>query len=881
MSSLGLFDGRSDDGNIIGRFGTLLARSWYIADDPPSHSDLGVQFEWLSLLLSDQNRVRAAGLHAAYCQFRSQITNDIFALETLEQQHYNLQCRVTPIYRLPAEIMMEIFHIAIAVGQLRSGLMHVCGRWNKTIEGMSSLWASLDLGTGTTPESVHHLLSRAGTRLLTVKIDIDRAVSMAERLKLSLAMASNKASQWQTLTVASLPQDEPDAQSNHALLSMQLQPMSQLRRLNIMEPVLSSYLRSLLQNIATAAVGTLVSMEIHSSTAVQYLLQLGQPLIYSSLITFIAKVPKMNEPVNLLPHFMQLKVLELTNLLLSIVDNGSHFPLAHTLHHLYLKSVSIQWMGGQVFSQLENCTIIAPLTGPSLHHDVQLPACTQLHFENWNISPIGRFFAPGLDHLRVKSNAWSPYTGDGQVLQLFRAGFGTTVQPKYLSISVTCKDTVLLAVLQLLPELVGLKLGLSRPSALRKRFFTGLLAKPGNQVADKLKFDWRELFRENGTGWGCTICPHLRNLELTYQQWLRPGYDDDFLPPLLALSWSREKTAVPLQLHVYYKTSMHPWESLDSTLPQVKEVISSLSIPRSGRVNDLSLKTKTWKNAYSKNALVTPFLYCLQVLDITGSSSTERQVLDVLPSFHELRDLKLSYVSVPPLDVDLPLVHTLRKLSLWGSALAWMDGLVFTQLQRFEVDERGWPETFTRKVGMPACTHIVFTQDKLRTLPVLQFNFRFSLLNTCELRMLWRHSEYGDEGLSALQQIHAKVFRFWIPSDHPRLLELLGSKEGVEQLDLAILPGPAPVSFLTWFSVTHPITRKLPFTNMKKLRLQFPSLKDADRERVTQSCRQIMDNRSLASHSLETCHIWWYYGDWEKPASLVLVMENETVRIQQ
>jgi hypothetical protein len=133
----------------MGCFGTIVVRSWHAADDPASYSDLGAQFEWLSMLFSDQNRVRAVGLHAAYSQFRSQITNDKFALETLEQQYYHLQCRVTPIYRLPAEIMMEIFHIAIDVGQLRRGLMHVCRRWYKIIEGMTGLWASLDLGAGT------------------------------------------------------------------------------------------------------------------------------------------------------------------------------------------------------------------------------------------------------------------------------------------------------------------------------------------------------------------------------------------------------------------------------------------------------------------------------------------------------------------------------------------------------------------------------------------------------------------------------------------------------------------------------------------------------------------------------------------------------------
>ena len=882
MSALGSFTDISD-GNIMGHFGTILTRSWFMADDPPSYSDLGAQLEWLTLLLSDPNRVRAAGLHAAYYQRCSQITNDKSALETLEQQHYNLQCCVTPTHRLPPELMIKIFHIALDVGQLRSGLMHVCRRWCKIIEGMASIWASLYLGAGNTPERVQHLLSRARTHPLVVKIDTDKARCTAGELRSSLAMAGKEASQWQTLTITSLPQDEPGAQSDHALTSMQLQPMRQLRHLDIKEPVLSPLLRLLLQNVATEAAGNLVSMEIHSHPAIEYLLQPVHVSIYCSLITFIAKVPKMSHPIDLLPHLIRLEVLDLTNLHLSIIDNGCALPLAHTLRHLRLKAVSIQWMGGQVFSQLEDCTIIAPQTGPSLHHDVQFPVCTKLHFENWGTSPIWQFFAPALGHMRVNSNAWSPYMGNGQVVQLVRAGFGMGLQPKSLSLSVVCKDRVLLAVLQLLPGLVELTLDVPRPAALGKHFFTGLLAKPGNQGTGESQFDWRELFRENATGWRCTVCPSLRILELKYRQWLRPGYHDDFLPPLLALSWSRERVATPLQLHVHYKSSMNSLESWNSTLPQVEEAISCLTVPHHGHITQLSLQTRRWHDALHENALFVPFLCHLQILIISSSFSTGRKVLNALPLFRELRELDLSSIDVALLahDVNLPLVHTLQKLSLRDSTLAWMDGLVFTQLQRFEVDEHGWPETFQRKVGMPACTHIVFIQNKLSSLAVLQPNFHLPFLDTCEFSSLWLHSLYDERGISALQRIHAKVFKFRVAFDPLRLLELLESKDEVEQLDLVFGSTTSVQRHLTRFSVTNHITGRVPCPNMKVLRIQFGAVAGANREQVSQSCRQMMDNRRLAGYFLEKCYIWWSYGDWKKAAPSVLVMENEVVRTEE
>jgi hypothetical protein len=68
---------------------------------------------------------------------------------------------------------------------------------------------------------------------------------------------------------------------------------------------------------------------------------------------------------------------------------------------------------------------------------------------------------------------------------------------------------------------------------------------------------------------------------------------------------------------------------------------------------------------------------------------------------------------------------------------------------------------------------------------------------------------------------------------------------------------------------------------MKVLRLRFVGLEDANREQVSQSCREMMDKRRLAGGSLEKCYIWLHKQDWEKPASLVLVMKNEEVRIEE
>ena len=321
-------------------------------------------------------------------------------------------------------------------------------------------------------------------------------------------------------------------------------------------------------------------------------------------------------------------------------------------------------------------------------------------------------------------------------------------------------------------------------------------------------------------------------------------------------------------------------ESCDPRLAQVIEAVSRLKILQHDHVTHLALQTMTWNNAVHESPLFAPFLHHLQVLEINNSLN-QGQVLNALSSLHELRELNLSLVDVPPIvcGIDLPLVHTLQRLSLLKSALAWMDGLVFTQLQTFTVDEHGWPEIFKRKVGMPACTHIAFKQDKLESLPVLQSDFHLPLLDTFELSVAWDH--HSESGISALQRIHAKRFKFRIYLGYLGLLELLESKDEVEQLDLVFLNGFTTAQLiLRKFCMTNHVTGRVPCPNTKVLRLQFYDVKGAIREHVSQVCREMMNDRRLAGYSLETCYIWWQYEEWKKAASLVLVMENVEVRTE-
>ena len=571
MSPLDLFCSHSK-ANAEGCVEAILARSWYMAHGPLYHADFG-ELEWMSRILSDNNKVRAALLHAEYCHRRFQFAHDGAALAALQHRYYKLQCSVTPIIRLPVEILRDIFYIALDSGDPRMGLMHVCQDWRRIIEGMSNIWTSLKLRAWTAPESVRQTLVMASARPLIVEIDIERPEGPLKDYYSALGIAATSASRWQALTITSLCKSEQEVQELENIFSEHLQPMNRLTHIRMMQSATSPLPRQLLQNIATAAVGSLHSMEMHSPLDIQYLLQPSHVSIFNSLTTFKALFPKMNDSIDLLPHFNQLEILELTNLLLPLYG-PEPLLLVDTLHQLYLKAVSIQWMGGQVFSQLKSCTIIAPPIGsrPLVLH-VTLPACTTFEIACKDTSLIRNFHVPHVGSLMVKSTQWSAVRGHEQIAHLFRVVIEIPLKPHTLHLAIQCQDKFLLPVLMLLPRLKVLKLDLARPPALGKNFFSALIAKP-NGTVDWAQFD--EL--KKGTEWRATICPCLRHLELRYEKWLRESDRLEFLAPLFAMSWSRARTVTPLHLRLLFKSPLNSQRPFHLS-PKSRVRLSRLEIP--------------------------------------------------------------------------------------------------------------------------------------------------------------------------------------------------------------------------------------------------------------------------------------------------------------
>ena len=678
--------------------------------------------EWLEL---------AKVLYWEFCGRLCRVRHDEQSLQILQEQYNQIRDFLAPIYRLPPEILAEIFSIDLEGRQSPIRLMLVCQHWCKVVESMASKWESLKVGTWTSPARVERSLKRAWWLNVVIHTDedIERRKS-GDEAYIALALAAASASRWKQLTIESLPRDEVA----HPVPSFAgLSPIRELNYLKTDSQAESSpLLTQLLENIGSAAVGSFTTMKTTSLYTIQLLLQPTYVQSLHFLTTLHVAVRKTGDSVDLLPHLSRLEVLHIINVSLPSYADHLNLPLTSTLRQLCLKAVSVQWMGGRIFPKLQSCAITSPPRYPPLLSDIDLPICTDLEFQNWNMRVAGQFRTPMIHSLAIKSNGWTPMRGNEQLILLCSVGLGFQLQPPVLHLATLCSDCVLVSILELLPALVELRLDIERPHALGRRFFTSLLAKPTNELKSDIHREW-EALPIGMTTRKSAICPFLKRLELKYERWYRQTEQLDILPPLMALSWSREGTTTQLEsFRLCVKDSNAQWRVLEPKgldlsngifdIPQIRPYLRSQLLDDYPFFKSCVIATATSVIHHDTNIgpmrefqhLLPLFGFYFRHLCILRINFSNDQFpnFEILPNFFRLEELDLSSVSIPfhSIKIDLPFVRTLRRLSLRSTSLTWMDGRVFPRLQRFYLcNDR--PVHFPKTASLPVCTHIKYVGE--------------------------------------------------------------------------------------------------------------------------------------------------------------------------
>jgi len=561
-------------------------------------------------------------------------------------------------------------------------------------------------------------------------------------------------------------------------------------------------------------------------------------------------------------------------------------------------------MGGRNFPQLQSCSINSPTTYPALSSDVYFPICQELELGHRSVEVAGRFRAPKVYSISMKSNEWTPLRGSKEVILLCRAGLGIQWQPRVLHLSVLCDEGLLLSVLKLLPALNELRLDIARPCVLGRRFFKGLLAKPMYDPKGKFDRNWDEDLPKDVGNWESSICPSLKRLVLKYERWLRRTDRLDILPPLMTIGWSRSNTPTPLESFLLcFKRSDTKWEVLKLDNGPYRLDLAALDIPQLRPFQGFSSFFISCVTATATSVLIhndenrqglpdhlqhtlpifEPYFYKLSALRI-HKTGRKQSTFDILPHFFRLEELELYYVDIPSYSVNagLPLFQTLLRLSLSYLSLQWMDGCVFTRLKRLYLKTVSFREPLS--VGLPVCTHIkqagtdrlplqsifrVPTLIELVTFDDAPFatNHGLPLPPTRRLSLYcgyYTASESLVAGITSLVELEVLIIRFDRPNPIPALLTALGRtvaeigvpalRSACDALDRnAVDDGDGEDA-----GTLSRGTRSLNCPNLRRLALWIFNMNSAsERKEIERKCKQFMDTRRRAGQELECCRIWW------------------------
>ena len=221
----------------------------------------------------------------------------------------------------------------------------------------------------------------------------------------AILAAMQATSQWRTLIVRTFPTQAnlPEHIINCGLQQCSNPVMNCLRTLIIKCPCkMSPLLYCLLHILSNTASQELTTVTINSPIVISFLLPMYYSIFHSVTVLSL-DAPWLPNSVDLLPHLHQLEVFTASHLPLPAYHDDVNLPFVHTLHHLTLRAVSIQWMSSRTFHVLESCTILFPLHRHILHmFHTTLLNCKHLSFKGYPLDVLSSVSAHNITQLSVK-----------------------------------------------------------------------------------------------------------------------------------------------------------------------------------------------------------------------------------------------------------------------------------------------------------------------------------------------------------------------------------------------------------------------------------------------------------------------------------------------
>ena len=502
-------------------------------------------------------------------------------------QHWWFIQIIAPITRLPREVLHQILLIIIDnASDSPLVLLQVCKHWYNIV---TNIWASLNLGTTTPRSAVTRKLERSRWRLdVVVDTESDRGdFTPPEGAYQAIFAAIQAASRWRSLVVETFPSqiDLPELLVNSGLQQCSGAVMSRLGTFRIKcSCEMSPLLERLLRILGTTASRELTKIQINSANVISFLLPTYSS-IFRSVTVLSLDAPGLPNPVDLLPHLHQLESLTASHLPLPVYHNGANLPFVHTLRHLKLRCVSIQWMSGRTFHALETCVLIFPLHRHVLHtFCTTLPNCKHLSFEGHPLDILEGVSARNLPHLSVMSSCSYNPRGSRQLVRFSSHALRQNrLMPRFLHISIEATTQAWTKALAFMSNLEELVIHGARPSSLGVKVLQSLVVHPvqaGNIGTTSAP-----------VGRNPPACPLLKQFGIRYRRWLRPTEDFDLIPEFMSIIRSRQQSKCSLQSFRIWRSSNQkdPLDLIEGSRISLKgfERLANVSAMKGGNLLEL------------------------------------------------------------------------------------------------------------------------------------------------------------------------------------------------------------------------------------------------------------------------------------------------------
>ena len=687
----------------------------------------------------------------------------------------------------PPEIFSEIFLYTTHIDpRSRKVLMLVCRRWHNIMLSTPGIRSQLRIHNKTKLMDVRGV---ARMWLLDVIIDRNRpGVHFDSCFDACLWVAAQVASRWRSLALLSFP---PSSAYNKLKT---IRPLQHLESLKVAASYdtssnVGNFLEPLVTAINTTVTPRFTVMEVFNPDAALYLVQSSQFQIFSFLTTLRLICRRMQDPVDILPSLHKLEIFEAHHLSLPIYSPAVNLSLTQSLRALYLKSASVQWMAGRIFPALKECSIIFPHHTGALQ-SVCMPSCSSLKYDSNSLHALEHFHHPPLARLEVKSGQWNAWRGNVQLSVLHRIFAAQSMTCLHLDIK--CSEKLLVCMLELVPALEELWMGLYSPHALSSAFFLTFAARGRNASEGP------------SSQTTAPLCRLLKMLHLHYKRWSRGAERNALISAFGAIVASHPKN-FSFQLRFDEGPKSQEWiihkpvERFDVELENRRTFIGVSSPYGIVPLSSLQIISGGGHHAPS---LLTEAEYITTIDRLTLP-------IDYLFSHHCLKEVRISCSILKgelntPLSPNAPLFHTLKVLAVLSAPPTFLTGQTFHKLERYQEECNSFEDNrgLDPLTELPVCTRLVVPLSRLATLKLPQIRELAAFIDHKEPDYLWEKRIAVNVNLSGVKLLALSTGKY-NGSCFSDITEILGSLPSLETLVLTRKLIIAP--YVTFFEAFIPM----------------------------------------------------------------------------